>query len=385
VTTTPATAPRGPEPAPGRGGVAERDIALNIMCHPSRLPMAEELAADLGPAARIVLDPEPDAPADAVRCAAEAWAASGPEHSHVLVLQDDMTLAPGFTDRLVEAVTTHPDDVVALFAAWSSATSGAARLAAVNGYSWLSWRADYVPGPALVMPAGLARDFGAFLQASEDRSTGDAGLLQSFLSARGRRSLLTVPSLAQHDVRGADSVLGNGVTKGVRRSVCFAGDLPAAAGSAGRPPADGRVFEAVESPFVSQQDFTAYVNVKDASPQDLVGADVPAERWLAARGADQGLLDEAWAAARQVLPAGLGGLVRAERLYQTWLSAVCLGVLSPGAPPSGALSAAGEAALATTVPGVYRRVFTDAVLEQVATASLPMLRAGYDTGQKVGG
>ncbi|MBY8881443.1 hypothetical protein [Actinacidiphila acidipaludis] len=384
MTTSPATANLGPQAAPDRVGVAERAIALNIMCHPSRLPMAEELAADLGPAVRIVLDPEPDAPADAVRCAAEAWAASGPEHSHVLVLQDDMTLTPDFTRRLVNAVTTHPGDVIALFAAWSSATSGAARLAALNGYSWLSWRADYVPGPALVMPATLAREFSAFLRAAEDRSTGDAGLLQSFLSARGRRSLLTVPSLAQHDVRGADSVLGNGVTKGVRRSVCFAGDL-AEEPDAGRPEADAAVFEAPESPFVSQQDFTAYVNVKDRSPQDLVGTDVPAERWLAGRGADAGLLGEAWVAARQALPAELGGLVRAERLYQTWLSAVCLGVLSLGAPAGAGLSAAGEAALATTVPGVYRRVFTDAVLEQLAAASLPMLKAGYDAGRKMAG
>ncbi len=355
------------------------DIALNIMCHPSRLQMAEELAATIGPDVRIVLDPEPDEPADAVRCAAEAWSSAGAGQSHVLVLQDDISVVPDFLPRLVEAVGRFPDDVIALFAAWSSATSGAARLAVLNGYAWLDWRAEYVPVPALVIPTEIARELSAFLRLSTDRSRGDAGLLQDFLSLRGQRSLLQLPSLAEHDVRGAESVLGNSFSKGVRRSVCFAGDA-----GPGEAALRQEVYETCEAPFVSQYDFKAYVNVKSTSSEDLLGVDVTAENWLSARGADPGRLSEGWVATATTIAPRLREVLRMERLQQAWLSAVCLGTLSAGTRGD-AVTAAGDAALATTIPGIFRRVFPDELLNQIADLSLPMLRAGFRLGQQIAG
>lgn len=365
--------------------VALDAIAVNVMCHPSRLPMARELADAIGPGARIVLDPAPEEPANAVRCAAEAWSAVDAGKSHVLVIQDDMTLAPDFLARLADALDAHPDEVLALFGNWSNHTSGAARLAALNGYSWLAWRAAYVPVPALVMPVRLALDFSAYLRACADREVGDADLLRDFLLERGRHALLAIPSLAEHDVRGADSVLGSLLRKGVRRSVCFAGDIPSDAPDAEPAMHRRAVFEAREAPFVSHEDFIAYVHVRDPMSADGPGTDRLALDWLADRVVDLVEIDARWAVTTALVPTRLRELLRPERLQQAWLHAVCLGVLADELPPGGRLSAVATAALASTLPGVYRRVFADPLLGRLARLSLPMLRAGVLAGRELVG
>src|SRR4051794_21448311 len=96
-------------------------LSAVVMTHPRRLAAARALAArhpDLD--LRLVVDPRPDAPPNALRTARAAWKAVAAGATHHLVVQDDMLLADGIGALLTRAATALPGQVLSLFTEWGS-------------------------------------------------------------------------------------------------------------------------------------------------------------------------------------------------------------------------------------------------------------------------
>lgn len=89
---------------------ADVELSAAIMTH-RRRSGAEAVRSSLNfdIDVNIVTDPQPDGPPTAWRTARRAWAAVGATATHHLVLQDDVTVAPGFHDWLMAALAARPD------------------------------------------------------------------------------------------------------------------------------------------------------------------------------------------------------------------------------------------------------------------------------------
>ncbi|MEU7824299.1 hypothetical protein [Catellatospora sp. NPDC049133] len=199
------------------------DVRLStvIMTHPARADRARALAdelAELSPA--LVVDtggPGSGNLGNAVR----AWAAAGDDATHHLVLQDDVIPCDGFAEQLHRAVRARPDDAVSLFCEWGSRTAGLVRAAAWQGWSWARAVDVYTPAQGLVLPRQAALDFATSVT---DPAGADDLALSAHLRATGRRTLVTVPHLVEHDDHL--SLTGNGF-QGLRHATCPAdGDAP---------------------------------------------------------------------------------------------------------------------------------------------------------------
>lgn len=201
-------------------------LSTVIMAHPSRLALAEALAerlSELKP--DIVVDPQPHGPPSSLRTAAVAWSFVPEPATHHLVLQDDAVPCAGFAEAVHAAIARYPAAALALFTEWTSVTAHHLRLAALTGATWAEVVDEYVPSVALVLPAALARDFGEAAAANlRSWAPMDDVALMNFLRERGIQAICRIPSLVDHD--SPDSLTGN-THQGPRRSVCFAGDVPA--------------------------------------------------------------------------------------------------------------------------------------------------------------
>lgn len=202
-------------------------LSTVIMAHPSRLALAEALAdrlPELKP--DIVVDPDPHGPPSSLRTAAVAWSFA-PEHAtHHLVLQDDAVPCAGFAEAVHAAIAQYPHAALSLFTEWTSMTAHHLRLAALAGATWAGVVDEYVPSVALVLPAGIAREFGAAaVQHRRDWVAKDDVALMTFLRGRQIAAICRVPNLIDHD--SPDSLTGN-TSQGPRRAMCFADDVPPA-------------------------------------------------------------------------------------------------------------------------------------------------------------
>jgi hypothetical protein len=196
-----------------------------VMAHPRRAEAANQLARSIGHGARVIFDPDPDGPPSSSRAAARAWRHCDSTVSHHLVLQDDVVPTPLLLESVARAISAHPDSALALYANSNSWHGGAARVALLAGYGWVSWvPLEYFPTVAAVLPCHIAHEFadiaeqqgGAAID-SDDRK--DDMLMRSFLESRKYRALVRTSALVEH--KTMPSIAGNDVNE-VRRSVCLA-------------------------------------------------------------------------------------------------------------------------------------------------------------------
>jgi hypothetical protein len=205
-----------------------------IMAHPRRAEPARRLADELAGQsceAEIIFDPDPDGPPTALRTAARAWQHCPPGVSHHLVLQDDVTIAPGLAGAVATAITQHPQAALALFANSTSWNGAASRVALLAGYGWVpSVPDEWFPTMAAVMPCAMAHEFAALTERNvQVKDLGDDLLLARFLADRGYCGLVRTANLVEHCE--LTSIVGND-DQGIRRSVCFWPGAGEAAGSA---------------------------------------------------------------------------------------------------------------------------------------------------------
>ncbi|MGW6739576.1 hypothetical protein ACWGDX_02330 [Streptomyces sp. NPDC055025] len=208
--------------------VGEPVIGAAVMTHPRRRAAATALVARLGRWGAVVAeDPRPDGPPTTLRAARAAWAAVRPGTTHHLVLQDDVELCHGFTDRLLDAVRRHPESPLALYSNWNSWNGAAVRAAALAGAGWVPAVAgEWVPTLGLVLPRRDVDELLAAVDGDTDDPEPDDVVLARELAARGRQVLVSVPHLVEHT--GRSSLIGNDAY-GPRHATCFADDIGDAA------------------------------------------------------------------------------------------------------------------------------------------------------------
>ncbi len=199
-------------------------LSAAVMTHQRRYSMARELRdsfPDLN--LRICTDTGEPGEAGSLRSASLAWAAVEPGATHHMVVQDDVHLPAAMGEVLRPLLTSKPDAVICLFVEWGAWSASAARIAALTGSGWVEVVDEYIPSQAIVMPADLAREADAYLNAALQRGEPDDWALSGYLRSVGVVPVLAVPNLVEHD-SGA-SLTGND-HHGLRRSVCW---MPGAA------------------------------------------------------------------------------------------------------------------------------------------------------------
>jgi hydroxymethylpyrimidine pyrophosphatase-like HAD family hydrolase len=169
--------------------------------------------------AEVVLDPDPAGSPQAMRTARVAWRTAPTESSHRIVLQDDVTLCPGFLDAVHDIVAVVPDSAVSLFAEWGSRGASSLRQAALLGYGFAAVTNNYVPTQALIVPTGIARGFDQYVAEYEPDCTQDDLAMARYLEWAGVDTRLSVPNLVEHSE--TISLVGNDFM-GRRLATCYA-------------------------------------------------------------------------------------------------------------------------------------------------------------------
>jgi hypothetical protein len=190
-----------------RGGTTTRPVLgaaptllVRIQHHPARADLLTDLLPQLHPlTVEVVEDPEPDERPSAWRTYRECLLRPC-AHDRLLVLQDDVIVADGFTGHVGALVASY--DMVALFLAGAPERSARrAREAHRRGDTYASMDArDWVPTVALAWAPVLAQ---RMVEWTDGRGIprfyeGDDNLVGAFVRHHGITVWATVPSVVQH-------------------------------------------------------------------------------------------------------------------------------------------------------------------------------------------
>lgn len=180
-------------------------LLVRVQHHPSRAPLLDRLLDGLAPLpVEVVADPDPDGPPSAWRTYRECLTRPH-DAERIVVVQDDVTLADGFADRLPAIADQHPNQLTLLFV--SGAPSGWQRevaAAARQGRRWATCATPprWTPAVANVWPAALAHAFVGWADMWIDRrgkhQVGDDPVIGEWVRATGVPVVATVPSVVQH-------------------------------------------------------------------------------------------------------------------------------------------------------------------------------------------
>jgi hypothetical protein len=358
-----------PQPLPRRP--ARPTLDVRIMAHPGRraraLALRDRLRA-LDPV--VVWDDQPDGPPSARRTAARAWGGPARGATHRVVLQDDVEVPRDFAVRLGRLLAADPDRPVGLFAAWTSPTGQAVRLAAYLGLAWAPVLGSALSATGVAMPEALAVEYADHLAGSTEER--DSLSLYDFLTARGTVPVVAVPNLVEHDRPYLPSIWPEKMVHGPRRSACFV------------------EAEFVEAEFVgpgveeSGEGWRGLDRVRAVpylSPDTLRsrtwldgGAEaVPSWRYAKRLGVGTphllALFDSGGTSARR-LP--LSGQVAAAFQYEAWLTGFLTGRALAGLGALGPPrldSVAARAASRTSVTGCLARILSEAAVARLRDAA----------------
>jgi hypothetical protein len=352
-------------------------LSAAIMTHPSRSAWAEQLRStcpELGLV--VVTDPDPTGPPATLRTARLAWQSVSDEATHHLVFQDDVIMCPGFVERLVAAILGRPSDALSLFCEWAGRSANVVRLAALTGHCYAEAVEPYVPSPALVLPADVARGFVGWVDDNATATDPDDVVMLRYLTAIGVRNLVTAPNLVDHDI--VPSLMGNS-SQGARRATWLATD--------GADPAFGgaALTGLLAVPYLSflHPVGTCLVRTTPRSPWRAE----PAADTLRGYGIDAVTAAYAEASARPAI----AGDELCERFGRrpvagVWTTAVTIGVLAARIPMTGRLagdSAALERSVMFTLArGGLRMIGDERQLERLAGRFTELAMAGLDHGRR---
>lgn len=353
-------------------------VSAAVMTHPDREAEVRRFVErhpelDL----RIAVDPDPGR-GHSLGTALLAWSMVEPGATHHLVLQDDVILCEGFVDLMVAAVRTHPDAAVSMFAEWGARAGTLVRLALLRGQGYAAVADPYIPTQALVLPAAQAADFA---EKGRTATEPDDIALLNHLRRTGTRSVVVAPNLVQHQDR--PSLTGN-TFQGPRLSACFVPDPPAGLLAALEPTVAG-----------ADLDFLPH-----ASWMRLVG------EWFYC-GPDEEAVWTGWPLAERLPPevdaawlrsrydAHLRQSDRREEirktlsdtvLFEVWFACLALGLVSGVTPADVAARAADplwQAALATVLPGAFRRYLPAPVLDRLGPYAAELFGLAIHQGATV--
>lgn len=353
-------------------------VSAAVMTHPLREAEVRHFVArhpelDL----RIVVDPEPGR-GHSLGTALLAWSMVEPGASHHLVLQDDVVLCEGFAGLMFAAVRTHPRAAVSMFAEWGSRAGGLVRLAVLRGQRYAAVADPYIPTQALVLPAAQAA---GFAEKGHAESAPDDIALLRHLRRTGTAGVVVAPNLVQHEDK--PSLTGN-MFQGPRLSACFVPEPAAGLLAAAEPAVAG-----------AELDFLPHTScMRMVGEWFYCGPDEEAV-WTGSRLAgrlppclDAGGLRARYTGhlaqsdPREAIRSTLSDTV----LFEVWLTYFTLGLVSGVAPADVADRSSDplwRAALATALPGVFRRCLPAPILDRLGPYASDLFELAVHAGAEV--
>ena len=180
-------------------------ILARIQAHPSRLHLHDDLASDLGFYTEIVEhSSDPPNPWLGYKNVLETHTKP---YDHLLVVQDDAVVCPGFKGAVEKVAARNPDKLVVLFLArLPGRVARQATMAAKKKECYLTAELrinEFLPAVAVLWPATKVREFLNWAQ-HNPRKLGhtsprsDDGVLGRWASLTKQQVRFTVPSLVQH-------------------------------------------------------------------------------------------------------------------------------------------------------------------------------------------
>ncbi len=180
-------------------------MLARVQHHPSRAHLIPALRNALRPLRVEVIRHESDPPspwAGYLKCLERI-----PKQGHLLIVQDDVTLAPNFVPAVEQIAATHPDTPICLFLSRlprdASVKAGHA-MRQNRRYVNISWR-GFLPVVALLWPVDKARDFREWVEQNPRLPGVRIGDPRSDDAMGGRWKMATrqtvlacVPSIVEH-------------------------------------------------------------------------------------------------------------------------------------------------------------------------------------------
>jgi hypothetical protein len=194
-------------------------LSTAIMAHPSRVEYARRLRREIGGAARVILDPDPDGERNPWRCAREAWRATPDDCTHRLVVQEDILPCPRFLFHARRALAAKPDRIVSFYLGTNAILTWRSMLIAdARGANWVEGsRAGWVPALALAVPQRLVASLATFEDGT--RPVADDDVYGRWIQTNRLPWYATIPSLVDHD-DDAPSLMRNPYSSGRRVAAC---------------------------------------------------------------------------------------------------------------------------------------------------------------------
>lgn len=174
---------------------------LRLQAHPARGHLHGPILQAAGTIpTEVVLDPDPYGKPSPLRTY-RLCVQPSPEHSHLVILQDDVRLCAEFDVALTRLLAHDPDRLIALFVGGAPRRSAhEMRLAHGRGKPLAELgRMDWVPTVALVWPMALAAEFSKHLGRVSHDMWADDPIVGSWASRKRIQMLATVPSLVEHE------------------------------------------------------------------------------------------------------------------------------------------------------------------------------------------
>lgn len=173
---------------------------VRIQHHPNRVHLLPELRRTIGLPLAVVADPDPEGKPSALRCYRECVTRPAVGYTHLVILQDDVTVCADFDVAVGRVLTAYPDRMVALFVAGAPPASArrAVRASAAGAPIVELCAGDWVPTVALAWPVKDAAEFARYLTRVDEEHWADDPIVGGWVRRTRRSVLATVPSIVQH-------------------------------------------------------------------------------------------------------------------------------------------------------------------------------------------
>lgn len=188
---------------PGQEVGLTASIAVRIQHHPSRAPLADNLAADLDGFSdvRVVADPKPDGPPNTWRAHRACLVAMPDAANYLLVLQDDAIPCQHFASKLLAGIALRPETILICFTPgfkhhWQQFVE-----AKKQRKTLIPFRVGaYLPTVAILYPADVSRRLVAWTDEKyRARAGSDDGIAADFTRKHKLQPYAFVPCICDHN------------------------------------------------------------------------------------------------------------------------------------------------------------------------------------------
>ena len=153
---------------------------------------------------------------------------AGGSATHILIVQDDATVCPFFSEAVALIVAAKPEAAIALFLPGAARETGHHMLLAMKRRQpWAQWSPrEFWPTVASIYPRALAEQAADYGDSRPKAPRNDDSIMGEFLRGRRVPAFVTVPSLVEH-LDDVPSLIGRRYMAGLnaaRNARFFIGD-----------------------------------------------------------------------------------------------------------------------------------------------------------------